>query len=127
MSAERTAPSHGSTEKLDDARKRLKSEGQTEAQAAEKRAARPPASYHVFRLDDAADKAAGSCWQWLTEEKPVRVESLGREKAKRELAIKAASSSLTPDELNGTFVAVKEGEWFPMPRRVEQRLEDVFG
>jgi hypothetical protein len=112
-------------EKLDGAKERLRASA--EESATSKRAARTPASYHVFRLDDAADKAAGSCWQWLTEEKPVRVESLGREKAKRELAIKAASSSLGPDELTGTFAAVKEGEWLPMPRRVEQRLEDVFG
>jgi hypothetical protein len=118
MGAERTPPE--AAEKLDDARERLKREGQTEAQAAEKRAA----SYHVFRLDDEADKAAGSCWQWLTEEKPVPVESLGSEKAKKELAIKAASSHLAPDALTGTFAAVREGEWFPMSRK--QRLEDLF-
>lgn len=122
MSAERTAPE--AVGKLDDAKARLQAAAVEPATS--KRAARIPASYHVFRLEE-GETAGEDCplWRQLTEE-PVPVESLGRDETKKREAIKLASSSLTPDELNGTFVAVKEGEWFPMPRKVEQRLEDIF-
>ena len=120
------AAEHTVLEDLDDAKKRLRSQGQTAAQAVEK-SARRPASYHVFRLE-AGETAGEDCplWRWLTEKGAVQVVSLGRDETKKREAIKAASDSLTPDELNGTFVAVKEGEWFPILRRVEQRLEDIF-
>lgn len=111
-------------EKLDDAKERLQAAA---VEPTPKRAARTPASYHVFRLEEG--ETAGedhSLWRWLTEEKAVSVASLGRDEVKKREAIKAASGSLVPDELTGTFVAVREGEWFPMPRRVEQRLEDIF-
>jgi hypothetical protein len=122
MSAESAAPD--AAEKLDGAKERLRAAA--EKPATPQRAARTPASYHVFRLEE--DEVAGEdCpfWRWLTPEKPVSVESLGRDETKKQEAIKAASGRLTPEELNGTFVAVKEGEWLPMPR--EQRLEDIFG
>jgi hypothetical protein len=125
MAAERTPETEAMADKLDDAKKRLRSQGEAMVDAAVERKARRPASYHVFRLEP-SESDEPSFWAWLTEAGAVKVESLGREESKKREAIKMASSDLAPDQLNGTFVAVREDEWFPMPRRVEQRLEDVF-
>lgn len=70
-----------------------------------------PASYHVLQLVDDA-------WKHLTGKTAVKASN-------RKEAIRKATVKL--EEKAGTFVAVKESEWAPIPRKVEQKLEDVWG
>jgi hypothetical protein len=107
MGAERTAPEVA--EKFDDAKERLQGHGQTATEATEKARHKQPARYHVFRLQKGDDDTQ-LCWRWLTKNSAIQVLSLGRQETKKQEAIKAASSDLTPDELTGTFVAVREEE-----------------
>lgn len=70
-----------------------------------------PASYHVLQLVDGA-------WKHLTEKAAVKATT-------RKLAISKATERL--EEKAGTFVVVKESEWAPIPRKLEQKLEDIWG
>jgi hypothetical protein len=70
-----------------------------------------PSAYHVLQRVDGA-------WKHLTEKAPVAATN-------RKEAIRKATVKL--EEKAGTFVAVKESEWAPIPRKVEQKLEDVWG
>jgi hypothetical protein len=70
-----------------------------------------PAKYHVLQFVDGA-------WKRLTEKAAVTATN-------RKEAIRKATAKL--EEKAGTFVAVKESEWAPVARKVEQKLEDVWG
>lgn len=69
-----------------------------------------PSAYHVFQLVDGA-------WKHLTEKAAVKGTT-------RKLAIQRATARL--EDKAGTFVAVKEAEWVPKTRKLEQRVEDIF-
>jgi hypothetical protein len=82
----------------------------TPAETAPKRP-KSPAAYHVFQLVDGA-------WKHLTERAAVKATS-------RKAAIEKATERL--EDKAGTFVAVKEAEWAPIPRKLEQKVESIWG
>jgi hypothetical protein len=69
-----------------------------------------PSVYHVFLLVEGA-------WKQLTER--------GVKATSKKGAIEKATERL--EEKAGTFVAVKEAEWAPIPRKLEQKTESVWG
>lgn len=68
-------------------------------------------STYVLQLVDGA-------WKHLTERAAVKATN-------RKKAIAKATERL--EEKGGTFVAVKEGEFVPITRKLEQKIEDVWG
>jgi hypothetical protein len=70
-----------------------------------------PSAYHVFQSVEGA-------WKHLTEKAAVRATS-------RKGAIERATERL--EEKAGTFVAVKEAEWAPIPRKLKQKVESDWG
>ncbi len=74
---------------------------------------RPKSSsaYHVFQLVDGA-------WKHLTEKAAVKATT-------RKGAIEKATERLEDKE--GMFAAIKESEWAPIPRKLKQKVESIWG
>jgi hypothetical protein len=81
------------------------------AQAASAKKAKAPSTYHVFQFVDGA-------WAHLTEKRAVKATT-------RKAAIEQATEHL--EEKGGRFVAVRESEWAPVTRKLEQKVESVWG